>query len=138
MIVRLIIQLIQFVSFFQIILIIVLNHLYFYSNRAEQKDTKLWDSFQDPPVVNTTGSSASTEQMETFIKILKVFVFIFVFIGILVFGVISKMSLLFMTSHIRKDVKVPYCDIRRKSIEERTSAHIKIKFFSFFTQIYRT
>lgn len=83
--------------------------------RSEQ-DNRLWDAFQDPPVQESSGSSADYSRLETIVKILKVFTFLFVFIVILASSVVSKMSLLFMTSHIKKDVTIPYCDLTRNFI----------------------
>lgn len=80
----------------------------------------MWDAFQDPPVQESSGSSADFSRLETIIKFLKVFTFIFVFIVILCSSVVSKMSLLFMTSHIKKDVTVPFCDLTRKLKTKKT------------------
>lgn len=83
------------------------------SSDRVQQDNKLWDSFQDPPVEQTSGSAASQEYMSVFIKCLKVFTYIFVFLVTLAAGCFSKMSFLLMTSNIREGTKNRYCDVRR-------------------------
>uniref|UniRef100_A0A182FS46 chitin synthase n=1 Tax=Anopheles albimanus TaxID=7167 RepID=A0A182FS46_ANOAL len=78
-----------------------------------QQDNKLWDSFQDPPVPQTSGSAASQEYLLAFIKGLKVFTYIFVFLVTLASACISKMSFLMMVSNIREGTKNRYCDVRQ-------------------------
>ncbi|XP_038118969.1 chitin synthase chs-2 [Culex quinquefasciatus] len=77
------------------------------------QDNKLWDSFQDPPVQQTSGSAASQEYLVVFIKGLKVFTYAFVFLVTLAAACFSKMSLLLMTSNIREGTKNRYCDARQ-------------------------
>lgn len=89
----------------------------FFSNLLRvHQDNKLWDSFQDPPVQQTSGSAASQEYLVVFIKGLKVFTYVFVFLVTLAAACFSKMSLLLMTSNIREGTKNRYCDARRKLI----------------------
>lgn len=44
------------------------------------------------------------------VKILKVFAYLFTFVIVLGGGVISKGCVLFMTSQLRRDRKLPYCN----------------------------
>ncbi|XP_062699201.1 uncharacterized protein LOC134284404 isoform X2 [Aedes albopictus] len=78
-----------------------------------QQDNKLWDSFQDPPVQQTSGSAASQDYLSVFIKCLKVFTYIFVFLVTLAAACFSKMSFLLMTSNVKEGVKNRYCDVRQ-------------------------
>lgn len=43
-------------------------------------------------------------------KILKIFAYIFTFIVVLAGGVVAKGCVLFMTSQIRKDKRIEYCN----------------------------
>lgn len=73
----------------------------------------LWDSFQDPPPPQNSGSAFEDKRFDTLKKFLKLFTYIFVFIVVLAVTVGAKMTLLFMTSHIKTGYTVKYCDIRR-------------------------
>lgn len=81
------------------------------SPRGFQKDKKLWDSFQDPPVPQTGGSSLDDKRFDTFKKFFKVFTFVFVFLVTLCAGVVAKTSFLLMTALIKNGTRVQYCDI---------------------------
>ena len=81
--------------------------------RGPQKEQTLWDSFQDPPPPQSSGSAMDTKRFETFKKCLKLFAYIFVFLVVLGAGIASKLSYLFVTAHIKDGVKVKYCDIER-------------------------
>ncbi|XP_058450072.1 chitin synthase chs-2-like [Malaya genurostris] len=78
-----------------------------------QQDNKLWDSFQDPPVQQSSGSTANQEYLSMFIKCLKVFTYVFVFLVTLTAACFSKMSFLLMTSNIKEGTKNRYCDVRQ-------------------------
>ncbi|XP_055608469.1 chitin synthase chs-2-like [Uranotaenia lowii] len=80
--------------------------------RKVQQDNKLWDSFQDPPVQQTSGSAADREYLDVFIKGLKVFTYIFVFLVTLAAAAFSKLSFLLMASNIKNGTKHRYCDVR--------------------------
>lgn len=66
--------------------------------------------FRDPPIKIETGSTANQECLELTIKILKIFAYIFTFIIVLTGGVIAKGTVLFMTSQVRKDRRIEYCN----------------------------
>ncbi|XP_058825614.1 chitin synthase chs-2-like [Topomyia yanbarensis] len=78
-----------------------------------QQDNKLWDSFQDPPVQQSSGSTANQEYLSMCIKCLKVFTYAFVFLVTLAAACFSKMSFLLMTSNIKEGTKNRYCDVRQ-------------------------
>lgn len=82
----------------------------------KQQDTKLWNSFQDPPVEQTSGSSVTYKWLDASILGLKVFTYIFVLVVVLGTAVLAKSSLLMMTSLIEKDVEIQYCHDKRKNI----------------------
>lgn len=84
------------------------------SSRGFQKDKKLWDSFQDPPVPQSGGSSLDDKRFETFKKVFKVFTCIFVFVVTLCAGVVAKSSFLLMTALIKSGTRIQYCDIMCK------------------------
>ncbi|KAM7362637.1 hyaluronan synthase-like protein kkv isoform 1-T3 [Cochliomyia hominivorax] len=74
------------------------------------QETKGWDVFRDPPIKIETGSTANQECLELTVKILKIFAYIFTFIVVLAGGVVAKGCVLFMTSQIRKDKRIEYCN----------------------------
>ncbi|XP_053697083.1 chitin synthase chs-2-like [Sabethes cyaneus] len=78
-----------------------------------QQDNKLWDSFQDPPVPQSSGSAANQDYLLMCIKCLKVFTYVFVFLVTLAAACFSKLSFLLMTSNIKEDTKNRYCDVRQ-------------------------
>ncbi|XP_008485735.1 chitin synthase chs-2-like, partial [Diaphorina citri] len=74
-------------------------------------ETKAWDVFRDLPPRQDSGSMASKACLEFFIKALKVFVYLFTFIVVLLSGVVSKTAVFFMTSQLRApDKHIPYCN----------------------------
>ncbi|KAL9891261.1 hyaluronan synthase-like protein kkv isoform 2-T2 [Glossina fuscipes fuscipes] len=74
------------------------------------QETKGWDVFRDPPIKIETGSTANQECLELTVKILKIFAYIITFILVLAGGVMAKGCVLFMTSQLRKDKKLEYCN----------------------------
>lgn len=85
------------------------HHAHFRSQRTVH-ETKGWDVFRDPPLKEASGSMANQACLNISVKILKVIAYIITFIVVLAGGVISKGCVLFMTSHIRKDRRIPYCN----------------------------
>ncbi|XP_055379222.1 chitin synthase chs-2 isoform X1 [Condylostylus longicornis] len=79
------------------------------SQRTVQ-ETKGWDVFRDPPLKIDSGSTANQACLELTVKILKVFAYLITFIIVLGGGVIAKGCVLFMTSQIRRDKKITYCN----------------------------
>lgn len=74
--------------------------------------------FRDPPLKVESGSMANQACLDVSVKILKVFAYLLTFVIVLGGGVISKGCILFMTSQLRPDRKLPYCneDLRREKI----------------------
>lgn len=83
---------------------------------SSQKDQMLWDSFQDPPPPQSSGSAIDNKRFDTFKKCLKLFTYILVFVVVLAATVGAKLTFLFMTSHIKSGYVVKYCDIRSKYV----------------------
>ncbi|XP_034664927.1 chitin synthase chs-2 isoform X2 [Drosophila subobscura] len=87
-----------------------LTHDIYGGSQRTIQETKGWDVFRDPPIKIETGSTANQECLELTIKILKIFAYIITFIIVLSGGVIAKGTMLFMTSQVRKDKKMEYCN----------------------------
>ncbi|XP_067001404.2 chitin synthase chs-2 isoform X2 [Anabrus simplex] len=83
--------------------------LYGGSQRVTQ-ETKGWDVFRNPPPKTDSGSMANQRCLEITVKMLKVVAYLVTFIIVLVSGVIAKGTTLFMTSQLRKDKILPYCN----------------------------
>lgn len=81
---------------------------FFFSQRSVQ-DTKGWDVFRILPPEDTSGSLANVKFIEFTVKIFKVVAYLLTFIIVLSAGVISKGTVLFMTSQIRPGKKEEYC-----------------------------
>lgn len=73
-------------------------------------ETKGWDVFRDPPEKVDSGSMANQQCLELTVKILKVVAYLVTFVIVLASGVISKGTLLFMTSQIKADKVTVYCN----------------------------
>lgn len=74
------------------------------------QETKGWDVFRDPPIKEESGSMANQKCLEITVKILKVVAYLVTFVIVLVSGVISKGTILFMTSQLKADKIVHYCN----------------------------
>lgn len=83
--------------------------LLFYSTRTVH-ETKGWDVFRDPPIKEESGSMANQKCLEITVKILKVVAYLVTFVIVLGSGVISKGTLLFMTSQLKSDKVTVYCN----------------------------
>jgi hypothetical protein len=76
----------------------------------QNETTDLWDLFDDPPdPIDISGT-----YIDSCLRALKVLTFGFVFGAILILTVISKISMLLMTSMIQGEKRVPFCDKKRK------------------------
>lgn len=89
--------------------LIFLKFLFYFSQRTVH-EIKGWDVFRDPPLKIDSGSMANQACLNISVKILKVFAYLFTFIVVLAGGVISKGCVLFMTSQLRRDRKIQYCN----------------------------
>ncbi|CAH1115687.1 unnamed protein product [Psylliodes chrysocephalus] len=85
------------------------ENIYSGSTRTVQ-ETKGWDVFRDPPTKEISGSMANQKCLEISVKILKVFAYLITFLIVLGSGVIAKGTLLFMTSQLRVDKVIQYCN----------------------------
>ncbi|XP_067001405.2 chitin synthase chs-2 [Anabrus simplex] len=83
--------------------------LYGGSQRVIQ-EIKGWDVFRNPPPKTDSGSMANQRCVEITVKMLKVVTYLVTFIIVLVSGVIAKGTTLFMTSQLKKDKILPYCN----------------------------
>ncbi|BES88625.1 chitin synthase [Nesidiocoris tenuis] len=79
-------------------------------NTRTVQETKAWDVFRVLPPKTESGSMENQACLEFTVKILKVIAYLATFIIVLGSGVISKTAILFMTSHIRPDRVIPYCN----------------------------
>jgi len=80
------------------------------SRRSVAPETKRWDVFRVLPAENDTGSEANQRCLEITVKIVKVIVYIITFGVVLTCGVVAKGTTLFMTSQLKQDKRVEYCN----------------------------
>lgn len=80
-----------------------------YSQRTVQ-ETKGWDVFRNPPRKVDSGSMANQRCFEITAKILKICAYLLTFAIVLGGATISKGAILFMTSQLKKNKVVPYCN----------------------------
>jgi len=73
-------------------------------------EQKGWDVFRDLPPEQDSSSEVSKKWLGITVKILKVFAYIFTFIVVLVCGVITKGTTLFMTSQLSPGRTIEYCN----------------------------
>lgn len=81
----------------------------FFSQRT-LLDTKTWDVFRDPPLKIDSGSMADQRCLDITVQITKLIVYLLVFVIVLVSGVIAKGTILFMTSQLRSERVIFYCN----------------------------
>ena len=89
-------------------------YLLIYSQRSAI-DTKGWDVFRVLPPEDTTGSLANQKVVELTVKIFKVVAYLLTFVIVLSAGVISKGTVLFMTSQLKPGKTTEYCTRRKSS-----------------------
>ncbi|CAH0725885.1 unnamed protein product, partial [Brenthis ino] len=85
------------------------NDTYGGSQRTVQ-ETKGWDVFREFPPKQDSGSMESQKCLEFTVRILKVLAYTITFIVVLASGVIAKGTVLFMTSQLKKDRRLAYCN----------------------------
>ncbi|KAJ9577214.1 hypothetical protein L9F63_006188, partial [Diploptera punctata] len=71
---------------------------------------KEWDVFSNTPPVILTGSMADQTCIKISLKIVKLLAYIITFICVLGGSVVSKGTVLFMTSQLRENRYIPYCN----------------------------
>ncbi|KAJ2953678.1 hypothetical protein O0L34_g1295 [Tuta absoluta] len=85
------------------------NEIYGGSQRTVQ-ETKGWDVFREFPPKQDSGSMETQKCLEFTVRLLKVLAYIVTFIMVLASGVVSKGTVLFMTSQLKKDRRLAYCN----------------------------
>ncbi|XP_045459045.1 chitin synthase chs-2 isoform X1 [Melitaea cinxia] len=85
------------------------NDTYGGSQRTVQ-ETKGWDVFREFPPKQDSGSMESQKCLEFTVRILKVLAYTLTFVVVLASGVIAKGTVLFMTSQLKKDKRLAYCN----------------------------
>nr|CAD7198361.1 unnamed protein product [Timema douglasi] len=71
---------------------------------------KIWNLFQDVPPSEDSGSSADHHAFDVAIQVTKVLAYFLTFLVVLGGSVVCKGTLLFMTSQLRADTIVTYCN----------------------------
>ncbi|KAL0894833.1 hypothetical protein ABMA27_013353 [Loxostege sticticalis] len=74
------------------------------------QETKGWNLFREIPVKKESGSMVSTEWIDVSVKILKLLAYVVVFTATLGSAVVSKGTLLFITSQLKKDRAIVHCN----------------------------
>lgn len=95
-------------------------------------ETKGWDVFRNPPTKMDSGSMANQKCLEVTVQITKVIVYLAVFVIVLGCGVIAKGTILLMTSQLRADRTILYCNRLLGEIRSFRNADLG---FVFFTHI---
>ncbi|KAK2583486.1 hypothetical protein KPH14_009451 [Odynerus spinipes] len=79
-------------------------------SRRTVEETKGWDVFRNPPPKIDSGSMANQKCLERTVQMTKFCVYLLVFIIVLVSGVVAKGTIFFMTSQLRSDHKILFCN----------------------------
>ncbi|CAH2066868.1 unnamed protein product, partial [Iphiclides podalirius] len=85
------------------------NEIYGGSQRTVQ-ETKGWDVFREFPPKQDSISMETQKWLEFTVRMLKVLAYFVTFIVVLASGVIAKGTVLFMTSQLKKDRRIAYCN----------------------------
>ncbi|XP_014282325.1 chitin synthase chs-2 isoform X2 [Halyomorpha halys] len=85
------------------------HDIYGGSTRTVQ-ETKGWDVFRVLPPKTDSGSMENQACLEFTVKILKIIAYLVTFTIVLISGVMAKLSVLFITSQLRPDRVVSYCN----------------------------
>ncbi|XP_061707236.1 chitin synthase chs-2 isoform X2 [Cydia pomonella] len=85
------------------------NEIYGGSQRTVH-ETKGWDAFREFPPKQDSGSMESQKCLEFTVRLLKILAYAVTFVVVLGSGVIAKGTVLFMTSQLRKDRRLAYCN----------------------------
>ncbi|EDV97910.1 chitin synthase chs-2 [Drosophila grimshawi] len=82
---------------------------YVLRSRKVRDKPSLWDSFQDPPAKRSSGSDADWKKLQFFIKLFKLFTYIFVCAVVLASSVAAKLTYLYMAGNTNGDAQVRVC-----------------------------
>nr|NP_001296068.1 uncharacterized LOC105380296 [Plutella xylostella]API61825.1 chitin synthase 1 [Plutella xylostella]API61826.1 chitin synthase 1 [Plutella xylostella]BAF47974.1 chitin synthase 1 [Plutella xylostella] len=85
------------------------QEIYGGSQRTVQ-ETKGWDVFREIPPKQDSGSMESQRCLEITVRIMKILAYLVTFVVVLGSGVLAKGSVLFMTSQLKKDRRLAYCN----------------------------
>ena len=97
---------------------------FFFCSTRSYMETKGWDVFRTIPPEQESGSeSFDTRYIGYTVKFLKVVAYIVCFMVVLGGSVISKATVLFMTSQIRPQKSIPHCNL---DLERDKSYHAEI------------
>ncbi|XP_015519549.2 chitin synthase chs-2 isoform X2 [Neodiprion lecontei] len=80
------------------------------SQRTAVPETKGWDVFRNPPIKIDSGSMANQKCLDVTLQITKVLAYLIVFVIVLGSGVIAKGTILLMTSQLRANRTIFYCN----------------------------
>ncbi|KAG6465776.1 hypothetical protein O3G_MSEX015383, partial [Manduca sexta] len=86
-----------------------LHYCSIYSQRTVQ-ETKGWDVFREFPPKQDSISMETQKWLEFTVRMLKVMAYLVVFVVVLGSGVLAKGTMLFMTSQLKKDRRLEYCN----------------------------
>jgi chitin synthase len=109
--------------------------------RQPPEDKKGWDKFRTVPLKDVSGSLAQKDTVQMWSKIFKFVAYVLTFLVVLGSAVISKGTLLFMTSQIKPDIAHDYCPTNYgsgKAVKVTISQTERVSwlwaiFFSFIT-----
>ncbi|XP_073941848.1 hyaluronan synthase-like protein kkv isoform X4 [Choristoneura fumiferana] len=85
------------------------NEIYGGSQRTIH-ETKGWDVFREFPPKQDSGSMETQECLEITVRLLKILAYLVTFVVVLGSGVVAKGTVLFMTSQLKKDRRLAYCN----------------------------
>lgn len=88
------------------VMIFLINH----SSQRTVQETKGWDVFREFPPKQDSVSMETQKWLECTVRLLKVLAYLVTFVVVLGSGVIAKGTVLFMTSQLRKDRRLAYCN----------------------------
>ncbi|XP_017023062.1 chitin synthase chs-2 isoform X1 [Drosophila kikkawai] len=72
---------------------------YFMRSRKARDKPSLWDSFQDPPSKNKSGSDVDWKKLQFFLKLFKLCVYLLVFAVVLATSVLAQLLYLYMAGN---------------------------------------
>lgn len=75
-----------------------------------RKKRQAWNLFKNEPRKKESESNVGSKFIDTSIQWLKLLTIVFTALTVLIMAVISKGSLLFMTSQIKKNITRSYCN----------------------------
>jgi chitin synthase len=81
-----------------------------YCRQQAIQETKDWDIFTNNPPVIISGSMADQTCIQVSLRIAKVLAYICTFLFVLGGAVLSKGTLLFMTSHLKSNRIIEFCN----------------------------